>query len=58
MISSHLQALVVFAALTATVLATLYRPRGRRLAYGLALFALFVLGAVGMAWLMSLGRPR
>ncbi len=58
MIHSHLQALMVFAALTSTVLALLYRPRGRRLAFGLAIFACFVLGAVGLAWLMAAGRPR
>jgi len=57
-IESHLLALVVFAALTSTVLAVLYRPRGQRLRYGLAVFGAFVLGAVGLAWLMAAGRPK
>jgi hypothetical protein len=50
---SHLQALVLFAALTATVLAVVQRPRGRRRRFGLAVFGAFVLGAIALSWLMA-----
>jgi hypothetical protein len=51
---SHLGTLVVFAALVATVFATLLRDDPRsRLRFGLLVFAALVLSAVVVGWLMA-----
>ena len=53
MMASHLLALVVFAALTSSVFATLLRPDPQsRVRFGLMLFGGFVLSAVVVGWLM------
>lgn len=53
MIASHVVALVVFAALTSTVFATLLREDTRsRVRFGLMAFGAFVLSAVVVGWIM------
>ncbi len=57
LLQSHLFVLLVFSALSATALAVIYRPRGRRLRYGGKVFAAFTLGTLAASWLMAwLGR--
>jgi hypothetical protein len=52
-IASHVVALVVFAALTSTVFATLLREDTRsRVRFGLMAFGAFVLSAVVVGWIM------
>jgi hypothetical protein len=53
LLSSHLLALITFAALTSTVFATLLREDLQsRLRFGLLAFAAFVASAIVAGWLM------
>lgn len=53
LLQSHLVALLLFAWLSATALAVIYRPPGRRLRFGLKVFLAFTLGTLACAWLMA-----
>ena len=57
LLQSHLAMLLIFSGLSATALAVVYRPPGRRLRYGARIFAAFTLGTIVAAWAMAwLGR--
>ena len=48
----HLVHMLLFAAFLAVFFATMYRPRGRRLRFGLAIWGGLAGGALGLALLM------